>query len=47
MMSANVERVEDLAVQNIKGRVMTLNYKGGEVKFLVPPEYPRCKPCIS
>jgi len=40
MTNANVERVEDVAVQNIKGRLMTLKYKGGEVKVLVPPDAP-------
>ena len=40
MTNANVERVEDVAVQNIKGRLMTLKYKGGEVKVLVPPDVP-------
>lgn len=38
MTNANVERVEDVAVQNVKGRLMTLKYKGGEVKVLVPPD---------
>lgn len=40
MTNANVERVEDVAVQNIKGRLMTLKYKGGEVKVLLPPDVP-------
>ena len=40
MTNANVERVEDVAVQSIKGRLMTLTYKGGEVKVLVPPDVP-------
>ena len=40
MTNANVERVEDVAVQNIKGRLMTLKHKGGEVKVLVPPDVP-------
>ena len=40
MTNANVERVEDIAVQDIKGRVLTLKYKGGEVKVLVPPDIP-------
>ena len=38
MTNANVERVEDVTVQNIKGRLMTLKYKGGEVKVVVPPD---------
>ena len=40
MTNANVERVEDIAVQDIKGRVLTLKYKGGEVKVVVPPDIP-------
>jgi hypothetical protein len=40
MTNANVERVEDVAVQNIEGRLMTLKYKGGEVKVMVPPGVP-------
>lgn len=36
MTNANVETVEDVAVQNIKGRMLTLKYKGGEIKVLVP-----------
>lgn len=40
MTNANVERVEDIAVQDIKGRVLTLKYKGGETKVVVPPDIP-------
>ena len=40
MTNANVERVEDVAVRNIRGRMMTLGYKGGEVKVIVPPDIP-------
>ena len=40
MTNANVERVEDVTVQNLKGRLMSLKYKGGEVKVLVPPDIP-------
>jgi hypothetical protein len=36
MTNANVETVEDVAVQNIKGRMLTLKYKGEEIKVLVP-----------
>jgi hypothetical protein len=43
MTNANVERVEDVAVQNIKGRLMTLKFKGGEIKVLVPAEIPIVK----
>jgi hypothetical protein len=38
MTNANVERVEDVAVKDLKGRLMSLKYKGGEVKVLVPPD---------
>ncbi len=38
MTNGNVERVEDVAVQNVKGRLMTVKYKGGEVKIIVPPD---------
>jgi uncharacterized protein DUF5666 len=38
MTNANVEKVEDVAVQNVKGRMLTLKYKGGEIKVLVPPD---------
>lgn len=47
MTNAHVERVEDLAVQNITGRVMTLKYKGGEVKVLVPPDIPVVKRILA
>lgn len=47
MTNANVERVEDLAVQNITGRVMTLKYKGGEVKVFLPPDIPVVKRVLA
>ena len=47
MTNANVERVEDVAVQTIKGRLMTLKYKGGEVKVLVPPDVPVVNRIVS
>jgi hypothetical protein len=40
MTNANVERVEDTAVQNINGRVLMLKYKDGAVKVFVPPDIP-------
>jgi hypothetical protein len=43
MTNANVERVEDVAVKDIKGRLMTLKHKDGEVKVLVPPDIPVVK----
>jgi hypothetical protein len=38
MTNANVENVEDVAVENVKGRMLTLKYKGGEIKVWVPPD---------
>ena len=43
MTNANVETVEDVAVQNVKGRMLTLKYTGGEIKVLVPPDAPVAK----
>jgi hypothetical protein len=43
MTNANIETVEDVAVQNVKGRMLTLKYKGGEIKVLVPPDAPVVK----
>jgi hypothetical protein len=43
MTNANVEKVEDVAVRDVQGRMMSLKYKGGEVKVLVPPETPVVK----
>ncbi|MBI2090403.1 MAG: hypothetical protein HYT78_16955 [Deltaproteobacteria bacterium] len=40
MTNANVETVEDTAVGDVKGRMLTLKYKGGEIKVLVPPDIP-------
>ncbi|HEX6768179.1 MAG TPA: hypothetical protein VF208_02415, partial [Candidatus Binatia bacterium] len=38
MTNATVETVEELAVQNVKGRMLTLKYKGGEIKVTVPAD---------
>jgi len=43
MTNANVERVEDVVVENGKGRIMNLKYKGGEVRVFVPPNIPIVK----
>ncbi len=40
MTNANVEMVEDVAVVNVKDRMLTLKYKGGEIKVAVPPDIP-------
>jgi Domain of unknown function (DUF5666) len=38
MTNAAVETVEDVAVQNVQGRLLLLKYKGGEIKVLVPAD---------
>lgn len=43
MTNAIVEKVEDVAVQDVKGPMMTLKYKGGEVQVFVPRETPVVK----
>jgi hypothetical protein len=43
MTNANVETVEEVAIQNVEGRILTLKYKGGEIKVLVPPDAPVVK----
>jgi len=40
MTNANVERVEDVTVGEVKGRLLNLKYKDGEVNVLVPPNIP-------
>lgn len=37
MTNANVDRIEDFTVQDVSGRMLTLKFKGGEVKVFVPP----------
>jgi hypothetical protein len=43
MTNGSVERVEDAFVQNVKGRLMTVRYNGGEVQVFVPPDIPIVK----
>jgi hypothetical protein len=43
MTNGNVQRVEDVTVKNVKARVMTVKYKGGEVNVFVPPDIPVVK----
>ena len=38
MTNANIETVEDVAVQNVQGRLLLLKYKGGEIRVLVPAD---------
>ncbi len=40
MTNANIEKVEEMAVQDVRGPMLTLKYKGGEVKVFVPPNTP-------
>lgn len=47
MTNGNVERVEDATVQSLKGRLMTVKYKGGEVKVFIPPDVPVVKRVIG
>jgi hypothetical protein len=47
MTNANVETVEDVMVQNVKGRALTLKYSGGETKVIVPPETPVVKRIVG
>jgi hypothetical protein len=43
MTNASVEKVEDVVVQEVEGRVMSLKFKEGEVKIFVPPGIPVVK----
>jgi hypothetical protein len=47
MTNAIVETVEDVAVQNVQGRMLTLKYKDGEIKVVVPPDTPVVKRIIG
>lgn len=40
MTNANVEHVEDVAIENVKGRMLTLKFREGEIKLFVPPDIP-------
>lgn len=43
MTNANVEKVEQVAVANVQGQLLTLKYKDGEQKILVPAGTPIVK----
>ena len=43
MTNANVEKVEKVAVEKRQGQMLTLKYKGGEQKVLIPPGTPIVK----
>jgi hypothetical protein len=47
MTNANVERVDDVMVRDVKGRMLNLKYKDGEVKVLVPPDIRLLKRVVS
>jgi hypothetical protein len=47
MTNANVERAEDVTVRDLKGRLLNLKYKDGEVNVLVPPETPVIKRVVG
>jgi len=40
MTNANVEKVEQVAVEKIQGQLLTLKYKDGEQKIFIPPGTP-------
>jgi hypothetical protein len=40
MTNANVEKVEQVAVEKIQGQLLTLKYKDGEQKVFIPPGTP-------
>src|SRR5262249_48856115 len=43
MTNANVEKVEQVAVEKIQGKLLTLKYKDGEQKIFIPPGTPIVK----
>jgi hypothetical protein len=43
MTNANVEKVEQVAVANVQGQMLTLKYKDGEQKIFVPSNTPIVK----
>ena len=43
MTNATVENIENLTVQDVNGRMLTLKFKEGEVKVFVPPDTPIMK----
>ena len=47
MTNANVEHVEDVTVRDIKGRMLNLKYKDGEINVLVPENIPLRKRVVT
>ena len=43
MTNATIERIEEVAVQNVKGPMLTLRYKTGDVQVFVPANTPIVK----
>ena len=43
MTNANVEKVEQVAVEKVQGQLLTLKYKDGEQKVFIPPGTPVVK----
>jgi hypothetical protein len=43
MTNANVEKVEQVAVEKVQGQLLTLKYKEGEQKVFIPPGTPIVK----
>jgi hypothetical protein len=43
MTNANVEHVGDVEIKDVKGRLVSLKYKDGAVKIVVPPNIPLVK----
>jgi hypothetical protein len=43
MTNANVDKVEQVAVEKVQGQLLTLKYKDGEQKIFIPPETPIVK----
>jgi len=43
MTNANVDKVEQVAVEKVQGQLLTLKYKDGEQKIFVPPGTPIVK----
>lgn len=43
MTNANVDKVEQVAVEKIQGQLLTLKYKDGEQKIFIPPGTPIVK----
>jgi Domain of unknown function (DUF5666) len=43
MTNANVEQVDQIAVEKVQGQMITLKYKGGEQKVFIPPGTPIVK----